>query len=388
MTSFLSQIKPLLFLVVIFFLNFLCRIISAPLMPAIEKDLKIGHDEAGSFFFLISLGYCLMLLASGFVSSWLNHRRTIILSSFALGGALLVISFSRNLWGIHFGLFMVGMTAGLYLPSGIATITELVSSKDWGKAIAIHELAPNLGFVAAPLLTEVLLGVCSWRGVLAFIGIASMLGGMVFAFFGKGGAFPGEAPDSRVLRTILIERSFWIMMGLFTLGVAGQLGVYSMIPLYLVSERGMERTWANTLLGLSRASAPVMALLSGWATDRLGVMPTLKAVFITTGLITVMLGIAPGSWIVLMVFLQPVFAACFFAPGFAAISRMGSPSIKNVAVSLTVPVSFLLGAGAIPAGIGFMGEVGSFSLSFIILGGLLLGGAILVKYLKLSEANR
>jgi MFS family permease len=99
------------------------------------------------------------------------------------------------------------------------------------------------------------------------------------------------------------------------------MGVYSMIPLYLVSERGMERTWANTLLGLSRASTPAIALLSGWATDRFGVMTTLKATFITTGLITMMLGVAPGSWIILAVFLQPVFAACFFTPGFAALSR-------------------------------------------------------------------
>jgi len=42
------------------------------------------------------------------------------------------------------------------------------------------------------------------------------------------------------------------MILFFTLGIGGTLGVYSMIPLYLVSERGMERTWVNTLFGLSR----------------------------------------------------------------------------------------------------------------------------------------
>jgi NNP family nitrate/nitrite transporter-like MFS transporter len=77
-----------------------------------------------------------MLLASGFVSSWLNHRRTIILSSMAVGGALLAVSISRNLWGIYFGLFILGMAAGLYLPSGIATVTGLVDSRHWGRAIA------------------------------------------------------------------------------------------------------------------------------------------------------------------------------------------------------------------------------------------------------------
>jgi NNP family nitrate/nitrite transporter-like MFS transporter len=235
------------------------------------------------------------------------------------------------------------MAAGLYLPSGIATITGLVNPKDWGKAIAIHELAPNLGFVAAPLLSEVLLGWTSWRGVLMILGIASIITGLVFAFLGKGGTFLGEAPNSRILRSILVEPSFWIMMALFGLGISASLGVYSMLPLYLVSEKGMDRSWANTLLGMSRILTPFMAILAGWVTDRLGLKRTLKAVFLPTSLITGMLGIISGSWIILIVFLQPMFASCFFPAGFAALSRMGSSSVKNVAVSLTVPVSFLLG---------------------------------------------
>ncbi len=385
MASFISQTGPLLFLVGIFFLNILSRVILSPLMPAVEKDLKVGHDEAGSFFFLISLGYCIMLLASGFVSSRLNHRRTIILSSMAVGGALLIVGLSHHLWGIRFGLLLLGMAAGLYLQSGIATITGLVSSRDWGKAIGIHEVAPNLGFFAAPFLAEALLAWFTWRGVAMVIGMASILAAVVFAFFGKGGTFPGEAPNSRVLRTILVEPSFWIMIALFSLGIGASMGVYTMIPLYLVSERGMERTWANTLLGLSRISTLFMAILAGLLVDRLGLKQTLKAVLLTTGFITVMLGLIPGSWIVLIIFLQPMLAACFFPAGFAALSRMGSPSIKNVAVSLTIPVSFLLGGGAIPAGIGLIGEAGSFFFGFIILGELLLASVILVRYLKFSE---
>jgi NNP family nitrate/nitrite transporter-like MFS transporter len=100
-SSLRSQLGPLLFLVGIFFLNFLARIILSPLMPAVEKDLKIGHDEAGSLFFLISLGYCGALLASGFVSSRLHHRKTIFFSSIAVGFGLMIVSISHNLWAIR-----------------------------------------------------------------------------------------------------------------------------------------------------------------------------------------------------------------------------------------------------------------------------------------------
>jgi NNP family nitrate/nitrite transporter-like MFS transporter len=380
--SFRFQVGPLLYLVGTFFLNFLSRIVLSPLMPTIEEDLKLGHDEAGSLFFLISLGFCMMLLGSGFVSSRLNHRRTIILSSMAVGMALLFVGLTHSLWGVRIGLLILGMAAGLYLPSGIAIITELVDPKHWGKAIAIHELAPNLGCMIAPLLAEVLLGWFSWRGVVIMLGIVSMLAAVVFAFLGKGGTFLGEAPNSRILRNILVDPSFWVMIALFTLGIGASFGVYSMIPLYLVSERGMGRPWANILIGLSRISPLATAILSGWFTDRFGPKQTLKGVFLATGLITGLLGIVPGSWIILIVFLQPMISTSFFPPGFAALSRIGSTSIQKVAVSLTVPIGFLLGGGAIPAGIGLIGAIGSFSLGFTILGGLILGGFILIRYLK------
>lgn len=386
--SFLPYLRPLLFLVGIFFINFLSRVILSPLMPTVERDLKIGHDEAGYFFFFITLGYCVGLFLSGFVSSRLKHRGAIILSSFAVGGALILVSAIRDPWGIRFGLFVMGMAAGLYLPSGISSLTSLVSQRHWGKALAIHELAPNLGFIVAPILTEVLLGWCSWQGILIVIGVASLIAGWVFVLWGKGGDFSGEAPNLKTLKSILKEPSFLLMMVFFALGVGSSFGVYSMVPLYLVSEKGMDRTWANTLLALSRISPLATSFLAGWMTDRLGVKQTLKAVFLTAGVATAMIGIVPVSWIVPVIFLQPILATAFFPAGFAALARIGSPHIKNVAISLTVPLGFLIGGGAGTAGLGLAGEAGLFSHGFILFGGLISAGAALVQYLKLSDDKR
>jgi NNP family nitrate/nitrite transporter-like MFS transporter len=296
-----------------------------------------------------------------------------------------MVSISHHLWMIRFGLIFLGMAAGFYLPSGIATVTELVRPEHWGKAIAIHELAPNLAFVMAPLLAEALLGVFSWRGVLMLSGIASMVSGMVFIIFGSGGSFPGEAPNVSTLRIILKEPSFWIMMALFSLGIGASFGVYTMMPLYLVAEKGIDRTWANTFIAFSRILTLGSSILAGWITDRIGPRKTLMGVFMTTGIITILLGLVPGSWIILTVFLQSILATSFFPAGFAALSQIGSRKIKNVAVSLTVSVGFLLGGGVIAAGIGIMGQMGSFSLGFILFGGILLLGVLLARSLRFSK---
>jgi NNP family nitrate/nitrite transporter-like MFS transporter len=277
------------------------------------------------------------------------------------------------------------MAAGLYLPSGIATLTEMVNPKDWGKAISIHELAPNVSYVVAPLIAEMLLRWFPWQGIFTLFGIFSILTGILFFLFGRGGHFCGEVPKASNLRIILKEPSFWVMMALFGLGIGGTFGMYAMFPLYLVSERGMDQEWANTLVGLSRISPVGVAILSGWVTDRLGPKRTLKVIFLANGIVSMLLGLTSGSWIVLLIFLQPMLASSFFPPGFAALSRLGSSKFKNIAVSLTVPFGFLIGGGAIPAMLGFVGEVRSFSAGFILLGGILIGGAILVRYMKFAN---
>ena len=96
---FLSQLTPLLLITSIFFVNFISRIVLAPLMPRVKSDLSLSHAEAGSLFFLISLGYFTTLLASVFISSRLTHRKTIMFSSIALGIALFSTSLSTGIWG-------------------------------------------------------------------------------------------------------------------------------------------------------------------------------------------------------------------------------------------------------------------------------------------------
>ena len=78
---FRTYVPFLIYLSAICYLSFIARIFLAPLLPTIESDLNIGHAEAGSFFFFISAGYVPGLLGSGYVSSRLTHRWTVILSS-------------------------------------------------------------------------------------------------------------------------------------------------------------------------------------------------------------------------------------------------------------------------------------------------------------------
>jgi NNP family nitrate/nitrite transporter-like MFS transporter len=391
MTEIIRSRKAQLFLLgiltTIFFINFLSRVVLSPLLPVIEKDLGLGHTAAGVFFMMIAMGYAAGLIGSGFVSARLTHRRTIALAAIACGCALVVIAVSHTLWMIRFGLFLIGVSTGMYLPSGITTITSASDPAHWGKAISVHELAPSLAYIAAPLIAEALLLLFPWQGILALIGFASLLLGMIFLRLGRGGDFTGEAPTLGNIRLLTGKPAFWIMAVFFSLAIASSMGIYSMIPLYLVDERGIDRSLANTLLGLSRVPVLAMVFVSGWISDRFGPKPTIALVIFFNGLTAVLLGALPGKWVILMVFLQPMMTVCFFPAGFTVLSRIVPPHVRNLSVSLAVFIAYLIGAGLIPTALGIFGDAGKFSLSFILVGGITLLSVPLITRLEITETK-
>jgi len=386
--AFWPQIGPVFFLTAIFLLNFLSRVIFSPLLPTIEKELVISHGQAGFFFFLVSAGYLSGLLGSGFLSARSTHRVTILTAGTGVGMALLALSVSSSLWAMRAGLYGLGLAAGLYMPSAIATITALVDHRHWGKAIAVHELAPNLAFFIGPFVAELFLSRASWRAALFALGALSIVITISYYRYGRGGRFTGESPASRAFGALVRSPAFWIMLILFGLGVSSTVGVYAMLPLYLVSERHVEASWANTLTAFSRSYGPIFGVLGGWVSDRLGPKRTMVVSLFVTGVLTLLLGLAPDNWIGAAVIVQPALAVWFFPAGFAALAVIAPPQARNLAVGFTIPFGYLIGGGAIPTFIGMMGDEKMFSVGFMITGSLIIGAGILAVLLRLPSAAK
>jgi NNP family nitrate/nitrite transporter-like MFS transporter len=359
----------LFLLVVIFYLNFVARVVLAPLLPVIERELNLSHGQAGSLFFFIAAGYGIGLLSSGFVSAFLNHRRTITLSIMMVGVAMLAVSRATSTTGIHGALMLAGISAGFYLPSGIAVLTESIRKEHWGKAMAVHELAPNLGFITSPLLSEAFLRFFSWRGGLALLGVVSILMGVFFLFFGRGGKQKGESPSFKSIHQIAQNSSFWIMTVLFIVSIGSSLGLYTMMPLFLVNEIGMDRGWANTLIGLSRVFGIVVLFISGMITDRVGPKNAMTLFLATTGVFTFLFGFLRGALLTpILLFFQAASTACLFPVGFTVMALIFPSHLRSIGVSLVIFIGFIIGGGMIPTSIGYCAESFSFSAGFSLLG--------------------
>lgn len=371
---------PVLFLTAIFYVNFTGRVILAPLLPVVEAELGIGHGAAGSLFLWLQVGYAAGLLASGVVSALLCYRRTIALSALGLGGMLLLLSQSGSLESLRLGLVGVGAAAGLYLPAGIAAVTELTEERHWGKALAVHEMAPNLGFITAPFVAEFVLRLASWRGVLGVFGVVGLGLGAAFALRGQGGERRGEPIGAGTLGRLLLRPTTWMLGLLFAVGVGGSMGLYTVMTLFLVSDLGFGRPLANSLTGGSRLLSLAVLYLAGTLSDRTGPRRAITIGLVTCGILTILLGLAQHPVLTpLLVLGQSGAAVIFFPAAFALISALYPPHLRGLGVSLAGTLGSLLGAGAIPAAVGHLAEVTSFGLAFSLVGGLILAAPLLLR---------
>lgn len=376
---------PILTLAGIFFFNFLARFIWGPLLPNIEGDLGISHAQGGSLFFMINVGYFIGLFLSGHISSRLNHHKTIVISCISCGVALLGAMVAWTLPLLLGALILIGLTAGFYLPSGLASMTYRLEPRNFGKAFAFHEISPSLGFILGPLVAETLLNWGSWRGALWPVAFGLIAVGFLYTFKPSTGNYRGEAPTVKNMLNIVNQSTFWLMAFIFILGIWANVGVYAMLPLYLQAERGMDQTFTNLFLSASRIMAMFTPFIAGWAVHRFSAIPVLSVIVFLSGLATALLGLVSNDWLWSLLFLQPALATTFFPAGYAIVTAIVPSSSRNLIVAMIMPVAMLVGSGVMPTVIGAFGDAGMFYLGFTLTGALIAVSTFLLFFVKMPS---
>lgn len=370
---------PVLFLTFIFFLLFVVRQIAGPMLPAMEADLTLSHTQSGLFILCMGAGFFISQIGAAFLAAKLGYRRCIFLALLGSAGASAALAYTNAAGLLYLAFAALGMTGGLYVPSGIALITVIVQPRDWGKAMGIHEIAPNLALIAVPFIATAVVTLLSWRlGYFCMAGALSLTG-IAYLFAGIDSRMRPSPPDVRRVREIISNPSFWSISLLLSLAVAVETGVYAMIPLFLVNERAFSLEDANQLLGLSRIPGIIMVILSGWMTDRLNPSATISFALGLTGATVIVLAVCPAWMLPPAIFFQSAAAACLFPPILAMTSIVSSTENRALMLSLSLAIAPVVGGGLVPAAIALAGDVSSFGNGLVGAGILTIAGIGLVR---------
>jgi NNP family nitrate/nitrite transporter-like MFS transporter len=352
----------------LWFLVFASRVIFAPLLPVIEAEFLTSHAVAGSLLLFLTSG---MTVSYFFVSSWLNFRvgykQAILLSLLFMVLFIFLMGYTRSYSQLAVLCFIVGLGSGVYVPAVIPILTSVFSQHHWGKVISFHETGAAIASPLTPLLTAYALGHIEWRSLFFILSIALLFITVIFWRLS-----PNPSPEKKTSfrwRSLLTRRVFWIILAICTMGASAMNGLYNIMPLFLVNERGFDLETANRIFGYTRLGGFVAILLAGLIIDRFGVKPVMLGVLLITGIVTTALAEVRGfGWIVAMMLLQATIGVVIFPAMLFSIARITTLHERGPFTSLTVGISTLISVGVAPVFIGAIADVWSFEIGILIVG--------------------
>jgi len=373
------------YLIIIFwllwFLNFSSRIILSPLLPVIEDEFALNHATAGSLFLCMSIGYTVSLFMSGLVSSYIGQKRAIIYSFVIMIFVLISFKFAHSFIHIAILSFLIGLTSGFYQPCGIPLLTKIYGNKNWGKVIGFHETAASVSLLSIPLLVAFFIQFIPWDSFFLLLGFVCVL---VIIIFGM------SSPDHRSRKSgknnyssILCRKDFWIIGTLWSIMGMAAFGIYSIVPLFLVKEKGIALEMSNTLFGISRIGGMLSTFLIGFIIDRYSVKKIIFLLILLTGLSTIGISIAKPFWLVVgMLFIQASLCVAFYPAALIIISKITDFGERSTFTGATVAMAALFALGLSPVALGAAADRWNFQTGILILGIITTLSCGLIKSLK------
>jgi MFS family permease len=363
------RLLPLFVFWGLWFLNYSTRTCFSPILPLVEDSLHISHGASGGLFTTLSIGYSLALILSGrFGSTW-GYKRTIVIGFISTGLIFFGFQWAESYLAFHILFFLMGIASGTYIPAILPILTETYEARHWGKAIGFHDSAASFSILILPIFMSFGLYFLPWRRLLLFFAVSCLLLPILFWRVSLEPVRRGEEHHRSRTLDLLKRKSIWIMGLLWVFSSGSSSGLYAVLPLYLIKERGIDFHLANTLFGLSRAGGIFVSILTGFLIDRYGYRLILRIGILTTGLSTIFLSLSTSvSMILVFLFLQATLSLAFFPIGFTVVSKLTSPSERSLATGLILAIGMICGTGVVPFLLGSIADRLSFQVGILSLG--------------------
>ena len=351
----------------LWYLAFSTRTFLSPFLPIIEAEFAVNHATAGGLLFFVAGGSTLALSSAGYLALRIGYKRLIAVSFLIMAAALVGLCYAHSYSSFSFFLFFFGIGGGFYLPCAVPILTDVFDREHWGKAISVHETAASFNILSVPFAVALALGVMPWRPI--FLVLAALIVMLMLVFWWTT---PDPVPQRKSgarISALLARRDLWVVFVLWIASGIGVMGVYNIVPLFLVDEKEMSVEMANRFLSVSRLGGLAGQISLGFFLDRVKTKTIMAVLMIASALSAVGLAAAQPLWLLItMLLLQGTFCVAFFPAGIVAISKLTTREERGLYTGATMAVSMMAGIGIAPALFGAIADAWSFQTGIYLLG--------------------
>jgi len=364
------------------FLSIGLRYTFPSILPFIRNDLGINLFFGGVLLSAIWFGYAAGQIPGGILGDKYGEGNILTISTLISTICILFIFISFNPWMLFIFASLFGIATGLYAPHRFTIFTDIYP-KNSGTAIGITMSAGSVGNTILPAGAALLAGYFTWRLgfgilVLPFIAITIIIYRHIptrtsniqssDSLFDKNklSKILTCVSDSAIPQVVFVH----IVMSFVSYGF---LGFY---PTYLIEVKGLSSSIAAVIFSLYFAFGIIIQPLAGYIRDSFGSKHSLIGI---TGLVTIGL--------FLLQYFESIVAIIFIT--FLISYRNGLGVVTNTYIANNlddeikgsglgiIRTSWTFVGALSPLFIGFVSDISSLSVSFLIISGVSIIGLLL-----------
>lgn len=282
-------------------LSHLYMLVLPPFFAQLRQDLGIDYIDLGLTITAYSVTTGLLQTPMGFLVQKYGGRRVLIGGLFVNSIAIGLVGFVSSYWQLMGLMFLAGLGSSVFHPADYSILNARVDPKRLGRALSVHALGGNLGFVVAPLIMVMLATFFNWRmATMAIGGVGVLLAGVMMGLsevLGDSGKTKGRAADS--WKTLVTSPKIMLLFLFYALSSAANCGMVYFSVVAFTGIYAIPAAVAATALTAYQVMSMIAVLPGGWLADRVKNTELLLCVcFLMSGGLVVIagLGVAP-FWI-------------------------------------------------------------------------------------------
>ena len=150
------------------------HLVLPPLFPILKEEFEVSYTALGALPSLFFAASGIMQIVAGFLVDRFGARRILLLGLTLLSLSVAGFGLVSEFWMLFPLAVLAGIGNSVFHPADLAILTAKVSPPRLGRGYAIHALAGNVGWAAAPIGVISITQWADWRTALIVSGLTGL----------------------------------------------------------------------------------------------------------------------------------------------------------------------------------------------------------------------
>jgi FSR family fosmidomycin resistance protein-like MFS transporter len=249
------------------------------MLPEVRDTFELSSVQVGAISSTREIAGGVIALPGGVLTDMLRRYWGAVLAACmaVFGIGWLVMGLAPLYPVLLVGMAMVAISSSIWHLPGVAALSHHFAHRR-GAALSFHGIGGSAGDVLGPVLTGFLLGVLTWRGIIAiYAAVPLFLTFLVFWAFRDIGKFGDGASETQGVRaqmtqswSLLRNQRLWGITLVAGLRGMAFVALITFLPLYLEDVAELSKGLRGVYFALPMVVGILFTPIMGYLSDRLG----------------------------------------------------------------------------------------------------------------------